>query len=429
MRLRNEIRFNVFAHKTNLEIPESGAGKQTLTNQDFQVFPYGERVVSEVREAEAIEDITGFVKQCLASNSAELRGLYASKPYLDRLNRSSLEGLGYYGAVGVEQTTVLPKLFVKRQPKGHSVLDKELDGKASSKRDARKMRAIEEIHDRYSLLTREHKIWQRRKLGKSVVGNFQNDIVHLGFASQSGSTPGGVPAVRQFVMPAEVTDIGVENITLKPLTFEDERSRELDHREYVRQEDGLQVELLEFSVGGALLQGGESQDNQHAFLAYLLGEEFDSKPVASQIEELQKTAIQLNFYPVLNFNRPQIVDYTPRLPYCISVLARVCRVLTSEGKAGEEPTIASMGLEFIYKPLQDSYSRDINEYDQWERVSSYTEVTHFIAVHTSIQLLFGFDRAQDEAMREEGRSAMKESEESEESEEEENEKEGAEADV
>ena len=50
-------------------------------------------------------------------------------------------------------------------------------------------------------------------------------------------------------------------------------------------------------------------------------------------------------------------------------------------------------------------------------------------MEASHQLLFGFDRAQDEAMREEGRSAMKESEESEESEEEENEKEGAETDV
>jgi hypothetical protein len=401
VRLRNEIQFNVFAQKTDLEIPEKGALRQTLTSEDFQLSPYGDRLVEEVRDAGRIEDVVEFFMSCMVANPTERRHAYASKPYLDRLSRSSLEGLAHFNVVGAQQTTVLPKIFVKRQVKGESVLEKQLAGKAHTKRDARKMRALEEIQDRCSLLTREHKIWQQRKMGKSVIGNFENDIIHLGFASSFGLPADGHTTVRQFTMPAEVTDIGVENITLKPSTFDDSRSRRLDLREYVRQEDGYQVDLLNFSVGGAQLRGGESPEANEALMGYLLGDGYEEMRFADRIEQLQKTAILLNFYPVLNFTRSQIADYKPYLPFCLPVLARVARFRTARLKENDEPAITSIGLEFIYNPIQDSYSRDDNEYDQWEQVTPYTESPHFIEIHKSLQLLFGFDRALDESLREE----------------------------
>ena len=89
--------------------------------------------------------------------------------------------------------------------------------------------------------------------------------------------------------------------------------------------------------------------------------------------------------------------------------------------------ITSIGLEFIYNPIQDSYSRDINEYDQWEQVTPYTESPHFIEVHKSLQLLFGFDRALDESMREDGRRSKENEEAEEEGEAEETEEEAEEA--
>ena len=58
----------------------------------------------------------------------------------------------------------------------------------------------------------------------------------------------------------------MENITLKPTPFEDARARDLDFREFVRQEDGIQVELLNFSVGGVQIRGGEVQEQDEAFL-------------------------------------------------------------------------------------------------------------------------------------------------------------------
>ena len=68
-------------------------------------------------------------------------------------------------------------------------------------------------------------------------------------------------------------------------------------------------------------------------------------------------------------------------------------------------------MEFIYNPIQDSYSRDVNEYDQWEQITPYTESHHFIEIHKSLQLLFGFDRALDESLKEDAKRTTKESKE------------------
>ena len=394
--------------KTNLEIPEKGALKQTITNDDYEVFPYGERGVEEVKDAQRIEDIVEFFMGCMVSNAAERRHAYSSKPYLDRLNRSSLEGLGYFNVVGAQQTTVLPKIFIKRQMNGASVVEKQVAAKSNGKRDARRMRTLEETRERYSMLTREHKIWEQRKMGKSVVGDFSNDIIQVGFSSPFGLSSDSHTTIRQFTMPAEITDIGVENITLKPVSFDDARSRELDYREYIRQEDGYQVDLLNFSVGGAQFRGGETPESNESLIGYLLGEGYEEMPFADRIEQLQKTAILLNLYPVLNYMRAQITDYKPDLPYRLQVLGRVARFRSARLKENEEPVITSIGLEFIYNPIQDSYSRDINEYDQWEQITPYTESHHFIEIHKSLQLLFGFDRALDESLREDGKRTTKE---------------------
>ena len=142
----------------------------------------------------------------------------------------------------------------------------------------------------------------------------------------------------------------------------------------------------------------------------MIGEGAEDMPFSERIEALQKNAILLNFYPVLNFTRSQISDYKPYLPYRLPVIARVTRFSTVPVKENEEPSIASLGLEFIYNPIHDSYLRDINEYDQWEQVTPYTESHYFIEIHKSLQLLFGFDRALDESLREDGRKTPKQKE-------------------
>ncbi len=64
-RIRNEIQFYVYAHKTDLEIPEQGVLSQTLSSQDLQVTPYGDKEVPEVKGAEQLENIVEFFRVLL----------------------------------------------------------------------------------------------------------------------------------------------------------------------------------------------------------------------------------------------------------------------------------------------------------------------------------------------------------------------------
>jgi len=230
--------------------------------------------------------------------------------------------------------------------------------------------------------------------------NFENDLVLVGFSSTYGIAPNDLMTTRQMTMLCELIDIGVENMTLKPIPFDDARSREIDEKEYVRQEDGFQVDLLNFSVGGVELRGGDTEEQDQAFLKYLVGDNYDELNLEDRIEALRQYAVMLHFYPTLNFVRSQIQEYEPwRLPCKIPVIARVARIRIEKSGDDDEPKIASIGLEFIYNPTLDAYARDLNLYDQWEQITSYTENQNFIEVHKSLQLLFGFDRALDDDLR------------------------------
>ena len=399
LRLRSEIQFQVFAHRTTVEIPEKGVLNPTLTSDDFKAMPYGTQDVEEIKGAERLEDIVEFFMRCMLNNPSERRQVYISKPYFDGNRRkSSLEGLGYYTTVGAQQTTILPKIFLKKPLKGKTALEHMLVAKGKGPRDTHKMRIIEDIEDRYSLLTRERKAWNARRRQKRI-DNYDNDTCLLGFISSHGIAPGGIYTVRPMAMYSELIDIGVENLTLKPTPFDDDRARRLDVKEYIRQEDGFQVDLLNFSVGGAQIRGSEDEHANEAFLKYLVGEPYDRLNFDDRIEALRKYAILLHFYPVLTFTRSQIQEYEPYLPFKISVMARVARFRTVRHSEEEPPKIVSMGLEFIYNPMQDAYSRDLNVYDKWEQITPYTENQFFIEVHKSLQLLFGFDRAMDEDFR------------------------------
>jgi len=402
LRVRNEIQFHVFAHRTNLEIPERGTLKPVLTYDDFRITPYGEQTVAELKEVEKLEDVVEFFMKCMIHNPSDRRYVYLSKPYFDVVRRkSSLIGLGHYATVGAQQTTILPKIFIKKPPKGKTVLERMLAEKGKGPRDTHKMRIIEDIQDRYSLLTRELKVWQARRRQKRVE-SYDNDVSQVSFFSSLGTNAQGVYHTRIFNMNCELIDVGLENLTLKPISFDDARSRDIDTREFIRQEDGFPVDLLNFSVGGAQLRGAEEDDNHNAFLEYIGGEGFQDLGFEDKVEALRRNAVLLNFYPILTFTRSQIQDYEPYLPFCIQVLARVARFRTALNAETQEPQIVSLGLEFIYNPVSDAYSRDMNLYDQWEQITPYTENDYFIEIHKSLQLLFGFDRALSEDLRDEG---------------------------
>jgi hypothetical protein len=234
LRMRNEIQFHVYAHRTNIEIPERGALKPVLTYDDFKTFPFGSPVVDEVKGADKLEDVVEFFMRCMVNIPTERRYVYLSKGYFDPVRRkSSLIGLGPYATVGAQQTTILPKIFIKKPMKGKTVVEKMLAEKARGPRDAHKMRIAEETQDRYSFLTGELKVWQARRRQKRVE-NYDNDVSQLSFLSSYGSTPEDISPFRVFTMNCELIDVGLENLTLKPLPFDDSRSRDQDDREFVR---------------------------------------------------------------------------------------------------------------------------------------------------------------------------------------------------
>ncbi|MGA1199948.1 MAG: hypothetical protein ACO36I_25915, partial [Candidatus Latescibacterota bacterium] len=251
LRVRNEIQFHVFAHRTNIEIPERGALKPVLTYDDFKTIPFGNPTVNEIKGVEKLEDVVEFFMRCMISNPTERRQVYLSKAYFDSVRRkSSLVGLGYYATVGAQQTTILPKIFIKKPLKGKTVLEQMLAAKGKGPRDTHKMRVIEDIQDRYSLLTRELKVWQARRRQKRVE-SYDNDMCQVSFLSSYGTTTQDIYPTRIMNMYCELIDVGLENLTLKPIPFDDARARMNDEREFIRQEDGFPVDLLNFSVGGA----------------------------------------------------------------------------------------------------------------------------------------------------------------------------------
>ena len=81
------------------------------------------------------------------------------------------------------------------------------------------------------------------------------------------------------------------------------------------------------------------------------------------------------------------------------MICRIARFKTSQNKKDEELQITSLGLEYIYNPVLDNFSRDTNDYDRWEHITPYTENAWFIECHKSLQLLFGHDRAKEESFR------------------------------
>ena len=60
LRMRNEIQFQVYMHRTNLETPEKGAINPMLTFDDFSTIPFGDQEVPEVKGAKRPEEIVEF---------------------------------------------------------------------------------------------------------------------------------------------------------------------------------------------------------------------------------------------------------------------------------------------------------------------------------------------------------------------------------
>ena len=176
-----------------------------------------------------------------------------------------------------------------------------------------------------------------------------------------------------FDMVAEVARVGTESMTVRA-------------SEFIRKEGGIYADLVDFSIGGIKIESSRE------FLEYVLGEDYALMDFEEQLQILENTCFQLNFYPKLRFNRETEI-YIPEVPMKIQILGKILRVELGAATQEEESVqISSFGLKFYYDPAE--YSRDDYEYDRWELIRDFKENKHFREIHNSFNGLITFLESQ-----------------------------------
>lgn len=153
-------------------------------------------------------------------------------------------------------------------------------------------------------------------------------------------------------------------------------------------ESGLRMNLVEYSVGGAMVESSPE------LLKMLLGRacppDVDNNPSYEGrfwervFEELQKSMIHLTFYPRLHFT-DKLEQFQPELPYRIHLVAQIVRT-RMQGQGDRH--ILQHGLRFIYDPM--GVPLTWHEVVPWKLIRGVRDNTHFTEIHSKLSLLYGF---------------------------------------
>ena len=158
--------------------------------------------------------------------------------------------------------------------------------------------------------------------------------------------------------------------------------------EFPRQEEGLAVDLIDYSVGGALI------DSSAELLKFLLGDacppdvddemDFTADYWEVALKELQKRMIHLTFYPKLHF--PDAVKrFKPELPFKICIIAQVVRSYVSQ--VGDRPVLQH-GLQFCYEPQGIPLHKD--DPIEWHYSRYIRDNDYFKEAHSKLSQLYGY---------------------------------------
>lgn len=193
------------------------------------------------------------------------------------------------------------------------------------------------------------------KPGERVLARFSHDNTH-------------------YEMLCEVMEARTQNEVVRPL-------------EYMREEDGLQIGLVDYSPGGILIESSPE------FLKLLLGDkcpsnveeeaEFEGDYWQKAFEALTEPMIHLTFYPHLHF--PDAVkQFKPELPSKFSIVAQVAR--THVARVGER-RILQHGLQFAYDPQGVPMEKD--ELVDWRYTRYVKDNVHLRLTHAKLSQLIG----------------------------------------
>lgn len=324
--LTTHIGFDLYVSKTDQRFPEEGAPPVII--KDVVPIDFKDPEEGEGQSFVTRDAINAFREIMLRKQPHE-RKVFASKVEKDDSNslvkRKDEELLlGELNLLGLEMESLRDVLYLKKSAKAQIKKGKE---------------------NPYGM-----------KPGEKVITNFMHNREY-------------------YQMLMEVMDARTQNETVRPV-------------EFPRSDAGLRIDLVDYSVGGALI---ESSPN---FLKFVLGDacpsnvdsevDFEGEYWDKAFNDLHYPMLHLTFYPKLHF--PDAVQrFKPELPFKIRILAQVVR--THIFRSGERK-ILQHGLQFCYEPQGiPLHKEDGNDwrYSRYIRDNEYFKISH-----SQLSQLYGY---------------------------------------
>lgn len=187
---------------------------------------------------------------------------------------------------------------------------------------------------------------------------------------------------KHYEMLSEVMEARTQNEVVRPL-------------EYMRQENGLQVKLVDFSIGGILMESSPE------FLRLVLGDtcppnveseaDFSGDYWKKAFELMNVPMIHFSFYPGMHFPDP-VKKFQPELPAKFSIVGQVVR--THVARVGEK-RVLQHGIQFAYDPENIPMKED--DLVNWRYTRYLRDNLHLRVTHTQMSQLLGHleNRAKD----------------------------------
>ena len=180
---------------------------------------------------------------------------------------------------------------------------------------------------------------------------------------------------KYYQMLCEVMEARTQNEVVRPL-------------EFMREESGLKVEMVDYSNGGCLIESGPE------LLKFILGDEcpsnvddeveFEGEYWEKTFERLKGAMIHLTFYPHIHF--PDAVkQFRPELPFKITVIGRITR---TRMHTSQERMVLQHGIVFAYEP--EGIPLEHDEQIQWRYSRNIRDNEHLRKVHSQLSQLYGF---------------------------------------
>jgi len=322
--LTTHVTFEAFLKTTNQEFPSEGAPPILLN--DLETLPFKEQVT---HQPFGTRDAINQFRDIMLKKRSHERYAFVTKVIKDQssgmMKRKDDELLlGEINILGLEMESLRDVLYFKKSAKAGMQ-----KGKANP----------------YSLLP-----------GEKILTHFVHDH-------------------KYYQMLVEVMEARTQNEVVRPIEFPAEES-------------GLQVKLVDYSVGGALIESSPE------LLKSVLGDkcptnvddeaDFEGEYWQKAFEELRNHMIHLTFYPKVYF--PDAVkQYQPELPFKISVVAQIVR--THLHQSGERRALQH-GLQFVYEPQGIPLQQD--DIVDWRYCRAIRDNEYFQRVHSNLSQLYGF---------------------------------------